>query len=198
MKACVHCGHSGQFKGIIKRPVLVHFDENGGIVLDQEGKKYIIEIIECGGCKTKITEADLIEGAKCSKCGQIAILDANGVCPVCARPDLGNLTQLDYIRKIIELEKRLNGTNEARIDAKIETSIHQAEENENVAKEDDQIVKDQQEKKTRAKKSPPKEDIIDAEQTTKAAVEENPIDALVGQEQQASPLPPVQPDNIPF
>ena len=117
MKHCKHCGNT-QIKAKIIHPGIVEMNEDGTFtILKEATNKTIVEVYECMACKQQLAESDLVSDVICSQCGNkvdAATVDENGICADCQllneRPDLTTLSQADYIRKIVELERLLKGS----------------------------------------------------------------------------------------
>lgn len=126
-KVCGKCGVGTQFKAVIRRPAVVEIAEDGTVEIKQEGKKFKYEVVRCANCEQDITEADLVSLVKCTGCGKMVSHSAveDGKCIDCItaeRTDLAGLSQADYIKRILELEKKLNAKQGPKIDSKIEAA----------------------------------------------------------------------------
>ena len=116
-KMCPHCG-SQMFMVKTIRAGLAEFttDPNEPCKILKESKdKFDIEIVGCARCKTSVTEAELVEGVKCSKCGRIVgpmDINAEGICNVCEavqqRAELANASKEDLIKMLLDAEKKAN------------------------------------------------------------------------------------------
>lgn len=142
-KICPHCGGT-QFMAYVKRGCIVESegineDDSPKFKLVKEGAKenYELEILKCAKCQHNVTEADLIAGSKCKKCGKPVNpndLNEEGLCPVCSmlatNPAIANMSA-DDLRFM--LAKVLQQSNSVKKD--IDAKTEKAEQVEAKAKE---------------------------------------------------------------
>ena len=111
------CG-GNEFNVTIKTKALAtfHYDEQGNLVptITQDNIEESLDIESCNQCGEKIADhnTDLVEGAACSECGNAVIastLNLDNLCDICANPriELQGLSEYDYIKRIMNLEKEL-------------------------------------------------------------------------------------------
>lgn len=119
VKVCKVCG-SLNFKAQTIRGAIVtaELDENGNLVpsiISEDEALSNLSFMECANCGSPINDlsTDIVDATECAECNEfvkVEELNEEGKCPGCAnpRPDLQGLSQAQLIRKIIELEKKIN------------------------------------------------------------------------------------------
>jgi len=119
VKVCKVCG-SLNFKAQTIREAIVtaELDENGNLVpsiISEDEVLSNLSFMECANCGNPINDlsTDIVDATECAECNEfvkVEELNEEGKCPSCAnpRPDLQGLSQAQLIRKIIELEKKIN------------------------------------------------------------------------------------------
>lgn len=111
----IHSCGGRQFNVLVKRPGVVEFDDNNiPAIIVEATESTTIDFVSCVQCGESIVDTDtqLVEATQCNSCASYVpdtSIDDNGQCEVCAnpRPDLQGLTQTDYIRRILDLEKQM-------------------------------------------------------------------------------------------
>jgi NADH:ubiquinone oxidoreductase subunit F (NADH-binding) len=115
----IHLCGGNEFEVIVKRTGTIKMEDQGGAttpVLQNESDEYEIEFKKCNTCGEEITDVatQIVEAEVCVDCRIYfpkGSLDQDGKCTTCVlppRPDLEGLTEKDYIRRILELEKQLS------------------------------------------------------------------------------------------
>lgn len=118
---CSHCLHD-QFQIITKRNGIVKIttNEEGQDVPELISEEEVIigtDFVACNNCHHPIAPdgSDLVLASVCSNCNGYALpdtLDENGHCSSCQVPvELKGLTENEYIKKILELQKQLYSFN---------------------------------------------------------------------------------------
>lgn len=112
------CCKSNQFNGYTQRvATLTVVDQEDGSSIPQivtEDQNYVALFATCVSCghTIDVDGSNLAEANLCTSCGVVELLsnlDENGVCATCNAPpaELVGLTENEYIRKIIALQKQL-------------------------------------------------------------------------------------------
>lgn len=110
---CPHCKTSTQFKAKLTRPSIVNYSQ-AEVRIENEGQKFVAEVVACMKCNSPVTQEDLIPAEKCNKCGDMTPLSEmkDNLCVPCDaltnRSDLHGLTQQDLVRKLLELEGKIH------------------------------------------------------------------------------------------